>query len=391
MKKILIFSITYYPSYVGGAEVAIKEITDRNKDIEFHMVTLRFDRNLPKKEKIGNVVIHRIGFTADNPTIADLGKFPLHANKILFQFSAAWKAYQLHRENNYDAIWAMMAHSTGVPAGLFKTFNSKIPYVLTLQEGDPIDCIKKKMLPLYPLFVRGFTLADVIQPISTFLSKWAINMGYKGEIEIIPNAVNIARFSQTYSKEVLAELKTKLGKKPDEKYIITTSRLVHKNAIDDVIVAMSMLPVNITFLILGIGPDKEKLKKLAKEKGVADRVVFLGQVDHSVLPKYLKISDVFTRPSRSEGFGNSFVEAMVSEIPVVATNEGGISDFLFNNETGFVVEKDSPRELAKKIEQALTDKKLLSNIIPQASRMAKEKYDWNIIASDMRERVFDRF
>jgi len=52
MKKILIFSITYYPSYVGGAEVAIKEITDRNKDIEFHMVTLRFDRNLPKKEKI---------------------------------------------------------------------------------------------------------------------------------------------------------------------------------------------------------------------------------------------------------------------------------------------------------------------------------------------------
>ena len=57
---------------------------------------------------------------------------------------------------------------------------------------------------------------------------------------------------------------------------------------------------------------------------------FWGQVDHKEMPKYLKISDVFTRPSRSEGFGISFVEAMAAEIPVVATQEGGLADFLFD-------------------------------------------------------------
>ena len=61
-KKILIFSLAYYPTFVGGAEVAIKEITDRINDIEFHMITLRFDSTKPKEELIGNVMVHRMGF-----------------------------------------------------------------------------------------------------------------------------------------------------------------------------------------------------------------------------------------------------------------------------------------------------------------------------------------
>ena len=52
VKKILIFSLAYYPNFVGGAEVAIKEITDRlsPEEFEFHLVTLRFDSSLPKTE-----------------------------------------------------------------------------------------------------------------------------------------------------------------------------------------------------------------------------------------------------------------------------------------------------------------------------------------------------
>ena len=397
MKKILIFSLAYYPKHVGGAEVAIKEITDRMapEDIEFHMVTLRFDRSLPKVEQVGNILVHRIGFTKENPTMADLGVFPLFLNKILFQFLAVYKAHRLHKKYTYDAVWAMMAHATAVPAGIFKTLHPNVPYVLTLQEGDPIAHIKKKMLPLWPLFVRGFTKADLVQSISTFLANWARGMGYKGSIEVVPNAVDTAHFSQEYPKEELDALKRKLGKKPDEKYIITTSRLVHKNAVDDVIVALSYLPKQVKFLILGIGPDETALKDLAKENGVSDRVMFLGQVDHKEMPKYLKISDVFTRPSRSEGFGISFVEAMAAEIPVVATQEGGLADFLFDPDrnkdkkpTGIAVNASDPKDLARGLKRALEDTELLRNMVPQAARMVREKYDWNLIAKNMREKVF---
>jgi len=396
-KKILIFSLVYYPSHVGGAEVAIKEITDRvdPKEIEFDMVCLSFDRNLPATEKIGNVTVYRIGFTANKPTMADLRKFPLHLNKFFFQFSATWKAHRLHRKRKYDAVWAMMAHSTGVPAGLFKTFHPSVPYILTLQEGDPIDYLQKKMRPVYPLFVRGFTKADTVQAISTFLANWARAMGFKGKLEIIPNAVNTKHFSQTYSQADLNALKQKLGKKRDDVYIITTSRLVKKNAVDDVIKSLALLPEQFKFLVLGIGPDEALLRALAQKKGVEDRVMFLGQIDHKETPKYLKISDIFTRPSLSEGMGNSFVEAMAAELPVVATQEGGIADFLFDPDlnpekkpTGLAVSPRDPEGLAKQFKRFAEDTALRERIVANARALAFAKYDWDLIASDMKKSVF---
>src|SRR3989344_4645966 len=140
-KKILVFSLAYFPKHVGGAEVAIKEKTDRMSDIEFHMVTLRYDSTLPRVEQVGNVLVHRIGFSRANPSMGDLKKFPLHLNKYWYQFAAAFKAFSLHRKYKYDATWAMMAHSCGVPAAIFKIAHPEVPYVLELQEGDPPEYI----------------------------------------------------------------------------------------------------------------------------------------------------------------------------------------------------------------------------------------------------------
>ena len=171
MKRVLIFSLNYYPRFIGGAEVAIKEITDRisPEEIEFHMVTLRVDSNLPRVEKIGNVLVHRIGFTTKAPSIGDLRKFPLHLNKYYFQIGAYAKARMLHRKYTYDGIWAMMAHSCAIPAGMFKKAFSDVAYLLTLQEGDPPQEIENTMKPVWSLFQQGFVRADALQSISTFL------------------------------------------------------------------------------------------------------------------------------------------------------------------------------------------------------------------------------
>ncbi|MDD2935475.1 MAG: hypothetical protein PHX25_03305, partial [Candidatus Pacebacteria bacterium] len=82
-KRILIFSTTYYP-YVGGAEVAIKEITDRlGGDYEFDMVALKFDNALSDYEMVGNIGVYRLGFSKKNPTANDLMSFPLKINKFI--------------------------------------------------------------------------------------------------------------------------------------------------------------------------------------------------------------------------------------------------------------------------------------------------------------------
>lgn len=398
MKRVLIFSLSYYPRFIGGAEVAIKEITDRinSEDISFDMVTLRYDSNLPEVEKIGNVTVYRIGFTKNNPNINDLRKFPLYLNKILFQFSATRKACELHKKNNYNGAWAMMAHASAVPAGLFNMI-TKVPYVLTLQEGDPPEYIKRKMLPVYPLFVAGFRRAKIIQAISTFLLSWGREMGFKGEGLVIPNGADTRHFSEKLSENELESLKNKLEKKVDDIFLITTSRLVKKNAVDDVIKSLVHLPNNYKFLVLGIGPDEKILKDLGKKIGVSARVKFLSEILNKELPKYLQISDIFIRPSLSEGMGISFIEAMAAGLPVIATQEGGISDFLFDPDrnkdkapTGLAVNIRDPEGIARQIKRFMEDKELREHIIKNARELIISKYDWNLIARDMKEKVFDK-
>lgn len=399
MKRILIFSLAYYPDVVGGAEVAIKEITSRiaPADIVFDMVTLRFDSALPKFEKMGNVNVYRIGFTTLRPEIADLVRFPLTLNKYLFPFIAFWKARALHRKNPYDATWAMMANYAGFAALFFKIRYPKVKMLLTLQEGDPIEYIKHRVRFVSPLFLRIFTHTDFVQTISHYLAGFARNMGYMGPLEVVPNAVNVAHFAQEYPEQELAILKRHLGKKEGDFFLITTSRMVAKNAVDEVIRALPLLPQNVKFLILGIGPDEEMLRTLVREKGVEGRVQFVGQVLHQDMPKYLKVSDVFIRPSRSEGLGNSFLEAMAAGIPVIATPVGGIPDFLFDPEqnpdhepTGLFANINDPASIAHQVERLIADPALRARLFMNGRTLVAEKYDWSLIARAMKEKVFDK-
>jgi glycosyltransferase involved in cell wall biosynthesis len=278
---------------------------------------------------------------------------------------------------------------------IFSILHPKVPYVLTLQEGDPVSYIKKKMLPLHPLFVRGFRKACVIQAISTFLGRWAKDMGFQGPIEVIPNAVDISKFSRSITAKNRALAERKLGKTKGDIYVITTSRLVKKNAIDDVIEALVFLPKNIHFAVLGTGPDEKALKQLVRDRGMTNRVHFLGHVDHKDIPSYLTAADIFIRPSLSEGMGSSFIEAMAARVPVIATQVGGISDFLFDPErnpeikpTGRAVKVHDPQGIAAAIEKYIKHPKETKNIVANAYVMVSSRYDWNLIASDMETRVF---
>ncbi|MDP2947119.1 MAG: glycosyltransferase family 4 protein, partial [Nanoarchaeota archaeon] len=112
------------------------------------------------------------------------------------------------------------------------------------------------------------------------------------------------------------------------------------------------------------------------------RVIFMGYVEHSVLNKYLKACDIFIRPSLSEGFGNSFIEAMTCKIPVIVTPVGGITDFLIDNKTGYFCKPENSESIAKTIKKVISDPNK-SRIIENAYNMVLQKYDWNLIAQQM--------
>lgn len=391
MKRILIFSLNYYP-FIGGAEVALKEITDRlpAEEYEFHALVPRYDSNLARVEQVGRVLVHRIGFSRPGASISDQSRYPLKLNKYWYQFFAARYAHKLHRKYRYDGIWAMMAHATGIPAGIFKKRNPEVKYLLTLQEGDPPEHIEKLMKPVAGLFRQGFTSADALQPISTFLLAWGKRMGFRGETRVIPNAVDTKKFAMARGEEELLDARAKLGKKDGETLLITTSRLVRKNAVDDVLRALPFLPEHVTFAICGVGPEEVALRALTNELQLASRVRFLGQCAHEELPSLLAASDAFIRPSRSEGMGNSFIEAMAAGLPVIATQEGGIADFLFDAKrnpgtptTGWAVDANSPQQIAEAVTDILAHPEKVREVVATARALALEKYDWDLVATEM--------
>lgn len=368
MKKVLIFSLAYFP-HVGGAEVALKEITDRIADVEFHMLTLNFGGEA-REEKIGNIFVHRIGSGSS------------YLSKILFVMHAALAARILQRKHHFDALWAMMSYMLLpiVLSGL------RVPYLLTLQEGDPWKHMFTRwyILPFRPLLAHGFRHACTVQAISTYLAEWAYRMGYQGKVSVVPNGVDTAHFMSAASVA------------HEDIRLVTTSRLVHKNAIDDVIRALALLPSNVRFVVYGIGPEEGNLKRLSQALAVSERVEFAGYIDHAEMPRALALCDIYIRPSRSEGMGNVFVEAMAAGLPVIATQEGGIADFLFDAKrnpdketTGWAVDKDSPEQIALAVEDILAHPEHVARVKATAKALAFEKYDWDLIAEKMKS-LFDQ-
>ena len=387
MKRILIFSLAYYPNFVSGAEAAIKEITDRidPKDIEFHMISLLFDKTQSRNEIIGNVNVHRVGWGG------------AYLSKILFIPLAALKALSLDKKHHFSALWAMMTYMLW-PVVFSRIVGVRAPHILTLQDGDPYEKVFKRwfMLPVVPILDYGFRTAKMVQTISVFLAEWPRRRGYQGKVELIYNGANPRDIKDAVSVKEVDEMKKKLGKKSGDIFLVNTSRLVHQKAFDDIIRALVKLPKYIKLIAVGSGSLEKELKKLSEELGVSERVIFTGQVDRGVVTLYRRASDIFVAPSRSEGLGNAFISALASRLPLVATQVGGMADYVFDEKrnpgkqpTAWVIDPDSPDQIAQRVKEIIANPDKAKQISTYARKMVEEKYDWDKISKDMRSKVFE--
>lgn len=388
-KRILIFSLAYYPSHVSGAETAIKDTTDRidPNDIEFELVTLWFDRTQPRDEKIGNVLVHRVGVG------------PQYLSKILFVPLAALTAWRIHRARPLDGVWAMMTYML-FPVVLTRLLGVRVPYVLSLQDGDSFEKVFERwfIMPFVPILRYGFRHATVVQVISTYLGTWPSRLGYKGQVELIYDGANPQSIHPDYPEEDVRALRATFVTNEHDVVLMNTARLVHQKGADMTIRALALLPIHVRLVLVGDGPDRAMLEELAREQGVADRVLFTGQVDRTLVSKYRLAADIFVGPSRSEGLGHAFLSAMACRLPVVTTQVGGIADFLFDakrnpeqDTTGWAVDVDNnPVQIADAVRDILNHPDVTQRVVACARRMVEEKFDWDMIARDMHERVFAR-
>jgi len=384
--KILIFSIAYSPLW-GGAEIAVKEITDRLAlDFEFDMVTSALEKGLPKREKIGSINVYRIG-----------------GGKLLFPFLAFLKARKLNKERNYNIIWSIMANRAGFAALFFKLFstsnkseNTPVKFLLTLQEGDELNYPKKRVgifwVFIAPFFNMIFKKADFIQAISSFLVEWGVSIRKNHEsVAVVPNGVDLDKFKvDLFNKR---EIRKSFNLKLDDNVIVTTGRLAPKNGVTDLVEAIHLfiseynMPVKL--LILGEGEERTKIEALVKKYKLERQVFLLGFFPQDKIYDYLYASDIFIRPSLSEGLGNSFLEAMAAGLPIIGTPVGGIPDFLKDGVTGLFCQPKDPESIADSIYKLISDSKLKQKIAQNGQSLVFENYGWDIISEEMKS-IFKR-
>lgn len=373
MRNILIYSTAYFP-FVGGAEVAVKELTDKLPGFNFTLITAKMDQKLPREEQIGRVKVFRIGFGIKK------------IDKLYLALFGHRLGIKLHKKENFQAVWSIMASYCGFAALRFKEL-SGVKFLLTLQEGDPFDYILKKVRFCLKRFKKIFSSADALQPISKYLFKWGKDMGFKGNVaKVIPNGVDLDKFILKNESErpiFRKRIIDNFNLKSDAKIVITASRLTVKNGVGDIIKSLPPSDSRAVLLIAGIGELENELRSLVNEIRIKPRVIFLGKLGHDELPEYFWGSDIFCRPSLSEGLGNAFLEAMAAGLPAIATPVGGIPDFLLDGETGLFCEVNNPRDIAAKVDALIENEDLKIKLIKNGRRLVQENYSWDLISQDM--------
>ncbi|GAB2595157.1 glycosyltransferase family 4 protein [Streptomyces capparidis] len=172
--------------------------------------------------------------------------------------------------------------------------------------------------------------------------------------------------------------------------VVCVSRLVPRKGQDTLIRAMPRVLARVpdaALLVVGGGPYRRSLERLAESAGVRDAVVFTGAVPWAELPAHYEAGDVFAMPCRTrrrgldvEGLGIVYLEASATGLPVIAGDSGGAPDAVLDGETGYVVPGGSPEAAAERVVRLLTDPELRRRMGERGRAWVEEAWRWDLLA-----------
>ena len=198
--------------------------------------------------------------------------------------------------------------------------------------------------PFYkPAVTFSINNSDAVTSVSESLKEDTLRLfDIKKEIHVVPNFIDIEKYNNPFS-----ECQRDLIAHKDEKIITHISNLRKVKRVDNVIEIFDRIlkkkPARL--IIVGEGPEKKPMKQLCEEKGILDKVLFVGN-SHEV-DKILCFSDLFILPSEHESFGLVALEAMASGVPVISSNAGGLSEVNIQGVSGFLSDIGDVDDMSK--------------------------------------------
>lgn len=314
--------------------------------------------------------VHLLSFTnhSINGAVTHyIGPEPPLDRRILFSFGAQHLKKILQIKKILRKIKPDIVHGHYIINHAFYAALSGFhPLVVSAWGSDVLLSAKKSFL-LKPIIKYTLKKADIITASSGYLSEETSRYAKNKKINIVPFGVDTEMFPP---------------KQGEHQKNMVVGVIKHLKSIYGIDVFISALPLIVKYypdlkvIICGGGPQKPYLKKIVKMNNLSRVVEFVGDVPHDKVPEYIGKMDVFVMPSLSESFGVSALEAESMEIPVIATNTGGIPETVINGVTGLLVESNDPESLANAIIKLLSNRNLRTEMGKNGRKLVIEKYRW---------------
>ncbi len=306
--------------------------------------------------------------------------------KIIFP---ALGALRIWRQKQPDMIHAGDLYPPGVIALALKRWLG-LPYLIYCH-GEEITQTERYR---YQPRVRNviYQEASVVVAACEFARKHLVRLGIpEGRICKITPGVDYEQFAPKSPDPELLDRFSLRGKK----VLLTVSRLWPRKGHEAVMRAVARILSDVPdmrYLIVGKGPEEEKLRRLAFELGLTDQIVFVGFVPQEQLSDFYNLCDVFVMANREEeesgdveGFGMVFLEANAAGKPVIGGRSGGTEDSILDGVTGFRVNPDNVDEVASALKKLLTDPALCRKLGEAGLARARREFGWEEKARILRQ------
>jgi L-malate glycosyltransferase len=266
-----------------------------------------------------------------------------------------------------DVLHAHFASSYGL-VGAFTNYK---PFFVSVWGTDIYQFPQKSSLNR-KLIEFTLSKADVICSTSEIM---AVETGkyVNKPIEVTPFGVDLSLF-YPQAHEPRTNFKIGIAKGLEDKY-----------GFRDLFTAFATLNKQLTIelIIIGDGPMFEEYQKICETLGIAQNTTFVGRVQNTEVPNYIRDLDLVVLPSYEDSFGVTAVEAMACGVPVVAYDADGLKEVILNQKTGIVVPKGQIEELADTIKKLLLDDQMRQEMGNDGVKHVRKHYDWQENAGQM--------
>lgn len=350
--------IVCYPTY-GGSGVLATElgIGLAKRGHEVHFITYKRPARLTHFH--ANVFYHEVS-DADYPLF----------EYTPYDTALASKLVDVVKHSKLDLLHVHYAIPHAAVAYMAKkillTEGHYLPVVTTLHGTDITLVGTNKSFA--PVVAFSINKSDGVTAVSNSLRQQTYDsFKVTKEIEVVYNFIDFERFSKSnkdHFKKAIA---------PNGERILThVSNFRKVKRVGDVIQIFKKVYEKIPskLLLIGDGPERQKLEELCRKIGLCHEIRFLGKQD--AIEELLAVSDLFIMPSASESFGLAALEAMACQVPVISSNAGGLPEVNIHGKTGYMSDVGNVEEMAQYAIQILQNEETLqefrANAVAQAAR-----------------------